>query len=169
MHIRILKRFCHCIDTFNEWVGNIFCWLVIPLTALVVTEVTLRYIFNRPTLWIWDVNIQILGVIIILGGAYTARYDAHIGVDVIVERLSSRKRAIIDLITYSLFIFVSAVILWELASAVWVSVQTRERLNSILMPPIYPFKVIVLFGFLLLFLQIIAKAIRTLIELISHD
>lgn len=166
MLIKMLEHFCYGIDILNEWVGRIACWLLLPLTFLVTLEVILRYIFNRPTIWIWDVNVQLLGALIILGGSYAFVRGSHIGVDVIAGRLSPGKRAIIDLMTYTLFLFAVGVILWEIGSAAWISVLTSERYNSYLMPPIYPFKVLVVLGIFLFYLQGIAKFIRTVMAVI---
>ena len=166
MLIKMFDHFCSGVDILNEWVGRIVCWFLLPLTFLVTLEVILRYIFNRPTIWIWDVNVQLLGVLIIFGGGYAFVHNAHIGVDVIVARLSPRKKAIIDLITYTLFLFSVALILREIGAAAWISVQTSERYNSVLMPPIYPFKVLVVLGIFFFYLQGIAMFLRSVMAVI---
>ncbi len=163
----MVNKLCRGIDVINERVAKITCWLILPLTFLVAVEVMLRYVFNRPTIWIWDVNVQINGVLIILGGGYALLQGAHIGVDVLVERLSLKKKAIVHILTYPLFIFSVGVLLWETSSAAWTSVSAQEKYNSFFMPPIYPFKVVMAIGVLLLFLQGVAKFIRELLVLIS--
>jgi TRAP-type mannitol/chloroaromatic compound transport system permease small subunit len=164
----MLENLCTIIDKINEWVGKIGCWLILPLTLLVTLEVLLRYIFNSPTIWIWDVNVQILGLIIVLGGGYAFVHDAHIGVDVIAGRLPERKKAFIDCITYALFLFTMGIIVWEIITAAWVSAETKERYSSYLMPPIYPFKIITAIAVILLYLQGIAKFIRSLVALFTN-
>ncbi|MBU1207956.1 MAG: TRAP transporter small permease subunit [Proteobacteria bacterium] len=165
----MLKKICQSIDSLNEWTAKIGCWLIIFLTFLVTVEVILRYGFNRPSIWIWDVNVQLLGTISILGGGYALLHGSHIGVDVMVERLSSRKRAILELVTSSLFFLAVGVLLKETTAAAWVSVQTREKYFSFWMPPIYPFKVVMAAGILFLLLQGIAKFIRNLMIVTSHE
>lgn len=158
----MLKIFCHRIDLLNEWVGKYSSWLVIPLTSVILLDVILRYVFNSPTIWAWDVGVQLLGAIAILGGGYAFLYGAHIGIDVLVERLSPRRRTIVEIITYLFFLFSVGILLWKTTSAAWTSALSREVFHSFFMPPIYPLKIVMAFGIFLLFLQGLAKFLRLL-------
>ena len=164
-----MEALCKKIDQLSIWIGQIACWLLIPLAFLVLLEVILRYIFNHPTIWVWDVNVQLLGILVIFGGCYALAYDAHIGVDVLVKLLPARKSAFIELLTYALFLFIMAMIAWEITTATWVSIQTGERYTSYLMPPFYPFKTLVALAIYLLYLQGISRFIRSLIAFISAN
>lgn len=164
-----MKSFCRFIDSLNERVGKFAGWLILPLTALVTYDVVLRYGFNRPTIWAWDINIQLLGALVVLGGGYALLHDAHIGVDAIVIRLSARKRAIVDLITSAFFFFGIGVLLWQATVDAWFSLEIRELYSSVFMPPIYPFKVLMVAGILLLLLQGVAKFLRDLITVTSTE
>jgi TRAP-type mannitol/chloroaromatic compound transport system permease small subunit len=165
----MMKSFCRFIDSLNERVGKISGWLIFPLTILVTYDVTLRYVFNRPTVWAWDINIQLLGALVVLGGGYTLLHDGHIGVDALVIHLSPRWRALVDLITSAFFFFGIGVLLWKSASDAWSSLQIREVYSSVFAPPIYPFKVLMVVGILLLLLQGVAKFIRDLITVTSTE
>lgn len=163
------KAFCRRIDSCNEWTGKIVCWLIIPLTFIVVYDVILRYVFNRPTVWAWDINIQLLGALVILGGGYVLLHNGHIGVDVLVVRLSPRKRAMVDLVTSLFFFFGVGVLLWKASLDAWSSLQIRELYTSFFQPPIYPLKIVVVIGVLLLLLQGIAKFMRDLSAVTSRE
>jgi TRAP-type mannitol/chloroaromatic compound transport system permease small subunit len=131
------------------------------MTLLVATEVILRYVFNSPTIWAWDVIVQLLALIIVFSGGYTSLKNAHIGVDFLVEGISKKKSAIIDLLTYPLFLFSMGILFWITTETAWTSVQTREAYNSFWRPPIYPLKVAIFVGILLFLLQGIARFIRS--------
>ena len=165
--IRMLKGFCYAADILNEWAGKIFSWLVIPLTILVSIEVILRYVFDRPTIWIWDINIQILGALIVFSGGYTLLRGAHIGIDVLIENWSPRKKVIIDIVTYPFFLFSMGILFWKAVSEAWVSVQVGEMYNSFFRPPIYPLKVAISVGVLLFFVQGTAKFLRDVLAVAS--
>lgn len=167
--IRTMKSFCRFIDSLNERVGRISGWLIIPLTAFVTYDVILRYIFNRPTIWAWDINIQLLGALVVLGGGYALLHDAHIGVDALVIHLSARRRAIVDLITSAFFFFGIGVLLWKAALDAWFSVEIGEVYSSVFSPPIYPFKILMVIGILLLLLQGVTKFIRDFITATSTE
>jgi len=57
------------IDTFGDLVGNILCWLVMPLMAGLVIEVFSRYLFGRPMVWGYEMTFMIYGGMFMLGAA----------------------------------------------------------------------------------------------------
>lgn len=130
------------------------------MVLFVTVHVITRYVFAKPTIWAWDVNIQLAGLLVILGGGFTLLHRSHIGVDILVVRLSPRKRAILDLITGLLFFMGVGVLLWKTVDASWASFMRREVYTSYLAPPIYPLKLIMIGGVALLLLQGISKFIR---------
>jgi len=163
----MIKTFCDRIDRVNDWVGKYVSWLVIPLTFVVTYDVVLRYLFDRPTIWAWDIAVQILASIAILGGGNALLVGAHIGIDVIVERISPKKRAVIGLITYVFFFFSVGILLWKTTAGAWASALIGERSYSYAAPPVYPLKIVMAVGVLLLFLQGIANFIRLLSKISS--
>ena len=156
------ETFCRWVDTINEKVGRAVSMLLIPLVIIVMLEVVLRYFFNRPTIWAWDVNIQLAGTLILLAGGYTLLYKRHVVIDVVVHRFSPRTRAIIDLITSPVFFIGYGVLLWIAMDEARDSVQIRELFSSVWSPPMYYFKVVMAVGFFLLLIQGVAKFIRDL-------
>ena len=156
------EAFCHRVDKINEQVGKYTSFLMAPLVFIVVADVLLRYIFAKPIIWAWDVNIQLLGTLTILGGGYAHISNGHVSVDVITSMLSARGRAIIDVVTSAFFFLGIGVMLWQTAVAAWASLLSREAYTSIFMTPIYPFKMLMIVGVFLLLLQGIAKFIRDL-------
>ena len=136
--------------------------LFLPLVGIVMMEVVLRHFFNSPTIWAWDVNVQLAAAIAILGGGYGLLYGRHVVVDVMVGHLSPRARARIDLVTSALFFFVMAILLWVAVSWAERSLSSRELYTSLLEPPIYPLRIVVAIGVFLMLMQGVAKFIRDL-------
>jgi len=164
----MVESFCHVIDTINERVGKIVAWLFIPLMLLVVMEVTLRYVFNNPTLWGYDVMIQLQGVLLVLAGGYTLLQKGHVAVDIFVSKFPPRKRALIDMITGLLLISSVGLLLWRATLYAWRSWLTREMYIS-LVTYIYPFKIIMVVGILMLFLQGVSEFTHNLITFVHRE
>lgn len=150
------------IDILNEWVGRVLSLLIIPMTLIAVIEVILRYVFNRPTIWAWDINMMLLGAFSILAGGYVLLKQGHVTMDVVVTRLSPRVRAVIALITSLLFFYCMGLLLWQSGLAAQESIMIREEINSVWGPPIYPLKILWPIGVFLLLLQGVAAFIRDL-------
>ncbi len=150
------------IDRINRRVGDLVSYLVLPLMGIAMLEVTLRYVFNRPTIWAWDVNIQLLAAIVVLAGGYTLLTGRFVVVDILVSRLSTKRRAWLDVITSVVVFFVLIMLLYFGAKAAWASWLIKEHTSSNWRPPIYPLKIAFFVGIILLFLQSISVFIRNL-------
>lgn len=162
------RLFLHAVDFVNEWVGKACSVLFIPLVLIVLIEVILRYAFNRPTIWAWDISMMLMALTVILPGGYLLRKDAHINVDVIVRGFSPRTRAIIDLFTSLVFFFVIGLLVWKSGEGAWDSLLSREHLSTFFGPPIYPLKMVWPVAAFLLLLQGVAKFIRDLNTIRQH-
>lgn len=155
------ESFCRFIDNINEWTGRLVCWLFIPLTFVVVTDVFTRYVLNKPWYYL-DINVQIMGILIVLGAGYCYLHDGHVSVDILVTRFSARKRAILDVILFPLVLGALGPLLWKVTESAIASVKILQLYQSIIYIPIYPFKVLIVVGVFLMFLQGIGKFIRNL-------
>lgn len=156
------EAFCGRIDAVNQWTGKIVSMLFLPLVGIVTLEVVLRYFFNKPTIWAWDVNVQLAAAIAIMAGGYGLLYGSHVIVDVMVGHFTPRARARVDLLTSVLFFYVMAILLWVAVSWAERSVSSRELYTSLLEPPLYPLRIVVAIGIFLILIQGIAKFIRDL-------
>ena len=96
--------------------GRIFLWIdrvcqgggvaaalaLFVLSLITFYEVLMRYVFNRPTIWVHEVGGYLLVVIGMLGTAYTMLHERHVRVDLVLLRLPRRTQAWLNLVTYSL-------------------------------------------------------------------
>ena len=157
------------VDGMSEWTGKAASYLVLLLTAAISYEVVARYVFNAPTLWAQEVATYLYGSFFMLGGAYVMRHDGHVRVDIFYSRLSSRGKAIIDLITFPVFFFLFVgVLVWEGSNmAIW-SWSIWEHTQSPWSPPIYPLKTVIPVAALLLLLQGIARYVHDILLLIGE-
>ena len=58
------------IDRFSKIVGNIVCWILIPLIFAMTYEVIMRKFFLAPTIWAYDISRFLYGALFMLGAAY---------------------------------------------------------------------------------------------------
>jgi len=154
------RAFLQAVDFLNDRSGKVFSILYLPLMVIVVIEVVLRYFFNRPTIWAWDVNIQLFAFLIVFGAGYTLLKGGHVRMDVFVVRLSPRKRALIDLLMSFIFFICIGALFWQSCDQASQSIQSSERFATIWAPPIYPLRIAIPIGVMLFLLQGVAKFIR---------
>lgn len=156
-----MSKIDSAIDTFNEKFGLYASFIILPLIAVVVWEVIMRYGFNAPTSWAFELTVFLYGTHYCFALAYAHKHDTHVAIDVFEARLSKRPRTILRIIT-NVVLFIPAIGLLTYHTCILAinSWQQWEHASSSWAPPIYPVKTLMAFGFVLFFLQGVAKLIQ---------
>ncbi len=152
----------HAIEGLSQWVGKAFGWCILILTLSVSYEVFVRYVLNKPTVWAFDMMVQMYGALFLMAGAYALAQDAHVRGDVLYRLFSVRWQARVDFVLYILFFFPGMFALfwygWEIAKDSWryeeVSWNSPARIQ------IYFFKTLIPVAGFLLMLQGLAEMAR---------
>lgn len=160
MKLGPLESFCYFVDTVNERTGNIAKWLLLALALIVFYDVVLRYVFNKPTIWSWDINVQLNAAAAALGGGYVLLHNGHVSVDFLSVKFSRKTKVVVEFITFLLFLFCIGLMFWLGTERASESVLAGERYSSFWSPPLYFLRVITALGLLLLLLQGISNFIR---------
>jgi TRAP-type mannitol/chloroaromatic compound transport system permease small subunit len=157
---QIIKR----INTINERMGLYVSYGFIPLTAICIFEVVMRYIFNSPTIWAWDVEKQLFGLITVVGGGYTLLRGSHVSIDILINRFSRKNRIRVKLFTTCLLLATVLILIYETSTTAIGSVGILESSSTYWKHPIYPMKIIIAIGICLLFLQGVSLFLSTLVD-----
>ena len=160
-----MTRILHFIDSLSAWFGKAFAWCIVILTFSTCYEVFVRYVLNAPTVWAFDMSVQMYGALFMMCGAYTLSQGAHVRGDVLYRLLPKKTQAKIDFVLYILFLMPGAVALiyygYGFASDSWfykeVSWSSPARIQ------IYYFKTLIPIAGVLVLLQGIAETVRCLI------
>ena len=157
-----MNKLLAVIDAMSTWAGKAASWLIALVVVFIIYEIFMRYVLHLPTLWVSESMVFGSGLTYVLGGAWALKENRHVKIDLVYGRLNERQRAIIDAITFVFFAIYMVVFLWAVFEYVGRSVSVLETSGSAWDPPIYPVKIALLVGVLLLLLQGIAKFIRDL-------
>ncbi len=157
-----MVSFIHAVESLNTWVGRAFGWCILVLTFSVSYEVFVRYVLNAPTVWAFDMMVQMYGALFLMAGPYALAQDAHVRGDVIYRLFPVKWQARIDFVLYILFFFPGMLALFwygaEIASDSWrykeVSWNSPARIQ------IYFFKTLIPVAGLLLIIQGISESCR---------
>jgi len=154
-----MKKFFKFIDRMNELIGKAISFLILVLIGVIVYEIFVRYILNSPTIWAHEISQMVYGAYVILLGGYLQQRNGHVNVDILYLRFKPRTRAMINLFTWLLFFAFCGVILVKGGEMAWDSFLYRETDPTAFAPPIYPLKMLIPLGALLLLLQGLVKYI----------
>ncbi|CRK75191.1 MULTISPECIES: TRAP transporter small permease subunit [Nereida] len=155
-------KIVYAIEGLSLWVGRAFGWCILILTLSVSYEVFVRYVLNSPTVWAFDMMIQMYGALFLMCGAYALAQDTHVRADVVYRLLPIKVQASLDFVLYFLFFFPGVIALawygYEIASDSW---RYKEvSFNSPASIQIYFFKSLIPLSGALLVLQGCAELAR---------
>ncbi len=157
-----MKAFIAIVHKLSDVTGLIAAVLFLPLIFIVFFEVVSRYVFNKPTIWGWDILIQLATVIAVLAAGHALAKREHVMVDVIVQHFSPKTRACIDLVTGLVFFLSMGVLVWFSTDyAIW-SISHQEGWSSVWRPPFYQIRIIIVIGIAVLTLEGVAKFLEDL-------
>ena len=152
----------YAIESLSVWIGRAFGWCILILTLSVAYEVFMRYVLNAPTVWVFDMMVQMYGALFLMAGPYALAQDGHVRGDVLYRLFPVRWQARIDFVLYLLFFFPGMLALfwygWEIAADSWrykeVSWNSPARIQ------IYFFKTLIPVAGALLIAQGVAEILR---------
>ncbi|MCX5838761.1 MAG: TRAP transporter small permease subunit [Deltaproteobacteria bacterium] len=150
------------VERINGFLVKILGVIVLFIMLTGVYEVAMRYLFNHPTSWVWELNGFLLTVIVSLAGGYVLMKKSHVRVDVIYQAFSTRTKAIIDVVTFAFTLLFLGVLLWQTSIMGFQSLQFFEHSQTDFRPPIYPFKIIMCIGVFLFLMQAVLDFVRNL-------
>ncbi|PSM15790.1 TRAP transporter small permease [Nitratireductor sp. StC3] len=149
-------------DRFSAGIATVSSFLLGVMAIVVSYEVGSRYFLGQPTIWAWDVNVQLMMAIVMLGLADVYRRDMHIRVDVLTGRLGGRARAWLDILYAPLLLFIALTILWTGWEYFFKAFSRGQHASTLFAPPLWPIKFLLPVSGALLAVQIVAKFVRDL-------
>tara|TARA_B100000900_G_scaffold413994_1_gene439381 strand:+ start:175 stop:789 length:615 start_codon:yes stop_codon:yes gene_type:complete len=151
------------IDKFSKWIGNIVCWILIPLIFAMTYEVLARKLFHAPTIWAYDISRFLYGALFMLGAGYALSKGVHIRADFLYRNFKIKNQGLIDFWLYLLFYFPGLfVFLYMTIGYVGESIQRGERgMDTTWMPYMWPIKSCLLIGIIFLIIQGISELFKS--------
>tara|TARA_B000000557_G_scaffold90258_1_gene72943 strand:- start:1364 stop:1978 length:615 start_codon:yes stop_codon:yes gene_type:complete len=151
------------IDLFSKWIGNVVCWITIPLILGMVYEVFARKLFLAPTIWAYDMSRFLYGALFMLGAGYALSKGVHIRADFLYRNFKIKTQGTIDFWLYLLFYFPGLIVfLYMTIGFVQESIMRGERgMDTTWMPYMWPIKTCLLIGIIFLLIQGISELLKS--------
>lgn len=150
---------------FERWLNLVSSAILIIMMLMVTSDVTSRYLFNRPILGTLEcIEFSMVGMIF-LGFAYTQGVKAHIKIDLVTARMSPKAKEICHIAVYLLGLLFFALIVWHGSRMAIDSWKMKEISWGASRLPVYPAKTMVPFGSLIICLQFIVDIGESILNL----
>ena len=160
-----MNRLIYSIDQLSKTVGHAFAWCIVILTLGTCWEVFVRYAMNDPTSWAFDLSYMMYGAVFYMAGAYTLSRGGHVRADMFYRKWSEPTQAKVELFLYLIFFFPGILALVVAGSAYGIeSMRIREvSVNSPAGMPIWPLKMMICVGALMIAIQGFAEVLRCIV------
>ena len=151
------------IDKFSKWIGNLVCWILMPLIFAMTYEVLARKLFLAPTIWAYDISRFLYGALFMLGAGYALSRGVHIRADFLYRNFKTKNQGLIDFWLYLLFYFPGLIVfLYMTVGFVGESIQRGERgMDTTWMPYMWPIKTCLLIGIIFLLVQGVSELLKS--------
>jgi TRAP-type mannitol/chloroaromatic compound transport system permease small subunit len=159
--VKTLLRLSGLIDALNERVGRLSYWLILVMVLVSAGNASVRYAFDRSSNAWLEIQWYLFSAVFLLGAGYTLLHNQHVRIDVISGRLSKRARAWIDILGTLFFLLPMAIaIMWMSWPVFAQSFELNEESSNAGGLIVWPARLMVPVGFLLLVLQGISELIK---------
>lgn len=173
-----LIGFVRLTDKLNYGVGRFAMYLLFVLMAILMWSSISKAFFN-PSLWTLEMAQFVMVAYYVLGGPYAMQMGAHVRMDLFYAKGSPRTRAAWDGVTVLAVLFYLGVLIWGAAASFgfslglqwsdpaqsalglsWPQIGRLERSPTAWRPYMWPIKLVMLVGFVLMLLQALSSLIK---------
>jgi TRAP-type mannitol/chloroaromatic compound transport system permease small subunit len=175
-----LLGYMRTVDRLNYGVGRFAMYLLYVLMGILLWS-SISKATGSPSLWTLEVAQFVMVGYYILGGPYSMQEGAHVRMDLLYADWSPQKKAFWDSFTVLALIFYLCVMLWGAIDSTvyslglkytpidvawlpfdipWAKTGFMERAPSSFRPYLWPVKVVMCIGFVLMILQATSCLIR---------
>jgi TRAP-type mannitol/chloroaromatic compound transport system permease small subunit len=153
-----LSRF---IDALNEKVGHGVSWALFISVLICTGNALVRYVFHTSSNAWLEIQWYLFSAIFLLATSYTLRRNEHVRIDVVVGHFSKRTQVWIDVFGFLIFLLpMTLLVLYYAVPYAWESIQNQEVSSNAGGLIVWPAKLLIPVGFLLLTLQGISELIK---------
>jgi len=131
------------VDRFTNSLGWTAGLLILVIMLTTTYEVTARYLFNAPTIWVWPLNRQIFGVFILFAGIYAMGKESHIRIEILYDYFPGSVKKLANFIALAAFILFLGTFVWQgykMGANAW---MVKEKASGAFRLPLYPLKMFI--------------------------
>ena len=161
-----LRRVIDAIDSVLMAIG---CLMLFALMLIVVADVSLRYLFNAPLQWSYEViSSYLMPGLFFMAVSHTLKANAHVAVDILHNYVGRTTRYAFEAVCTLVALPVFALCTWVSAQHTWNDYQTAATSTSGLAVPTWTISLMLPLGFGMLSLRLLLNAYGYIASLVSR-
>jgi TRAP-type C4-dicarboxylate transport system permease small subunit len=156
------------IDAVDAGLMFVGCLMLFSLMLVVVADVSLRYLFNAPLQWSYEViSSYLMPGLFFMAVSHTLKANAHVAVDILHNYVGRTTRYVFEAVCTTVALPVFALCTWVSAQHTWNDWQSAATSTSGLAVPTWTISLMLPLGFGMLSLRLLLNAYGYIASLVS--
>jgi TRAP-type mannitol/chloroaromatic compound transport system permease small subunit len=156
-----IKRYVEIVDRMNYLIGRATMFMIFLMIGVLFYSSVSKTFFH-PALWTLEFAQFLMVSYFLLGGAYSIQLKGHVRMDLLYSQRSERTQYIWDTCTSIFMIAYLLMLLYGSLSSLTYSFEYWERSYSSWRPYMWPVKVVMTTGIILMLLQAVSQFFKDL-------
>ncbi len=125
------------IDRIAVFLGRVTMMLIVLMTSVMLFEVMMRYVFEKPTLWANELTLWIAGFVFLTAGLYAMQQRSHIRIFLLYDAVPRWLQRVFDCMSTLLIVMFAFFLVYGSYKQVFVNKLYRwETFGTAFDPPI---------------------------------
>ncbi|MGI9436079.1 MAG: TRAP transporter small permease subunit [Geminicoccaceae bacterium] len=151
-----IRTYVRIVDAVNRRIGRAMMYGIFVMMAILLWS-SISKTFFLPSLWTLEMAQFAMVAYYIIGGPYSIQLGSNVRMDLFYGNWPPRKKAWFDAMTVCFLIFYLGVLLYGGISSTSYALEYGERSATAWRPYMWPIKVVMCIGIVLMLLQAIAE------------
>lgn len=161
----VISRWIGRIEEFHHVLSYLSAAGMVIMMLPTVADVVFRLFFNAPIRGRIEFTGLVMAFVIYLGVPYAQAQKAHVGVTFFTDRIPSQVKKYFELFVYLFSVVILGFVIYATTNKAIDSVRVGEYFYGSTRFPLWPSRILVAFGFILLSLQFLADFFKSLMAL----
>ena len=159
-----ILQYVRVVDAINFRFGRIAMYGIFAMVAILLWS-SISKTFFRPSLWTLGLAQFAMVAYYMIGGPYSIQLGSNVRMDLFYGGWSTRRKAWFDAFTVMFLIFYLGVLLYGGLTSAGYALEYNERSNTTWRPYMWPIKLTMCLGILLMLLQAISEFFKDVARL----
>jgi len=155
------------VDLASTWAGKAVAWFLVALIVALTFDTFMRYLFDKPTVWAFDISYMLGGTIMLMGMAWVTTRREQVRVDILYAKYPPKVKMIVDAVLNIFLFFPLFFMLLQRAVPRAIYAFTNHEFSEVgfWRPIMWPYRWMIVVALLLWVLAAIVWVIRDLHKL----
>lgn len=153
---RAIQLYVRYVEAVNRRVGRFAMYGIFLLIGILLWS-SISKSFFLPSLWTFEMAQFMMVAYYVLGGPYSIQLDANVRMDLVYGSWSPRTKAWVDAFSVLFLIYFLGVLLYGGVHSTIYSLEYGERSPTAWRPYLWPIKIVMCVGIVLMILQAVAE------------